>query len=31
MVIGQYAAIAMLIASTGLEPDEPIDPQRLGQ
>jgi alkylhydroperoxidase family enzyme len=31
MVIGQYAAIAMLIASTGLEPDKPIDPQRLGQ
>jgi alkylhydroperoxidase family enzyme len=29
LVIGNYTAIAMLIASTGLEPDEPIDPDRL--
>jgi 4-carboxymuconolactone decarboxylase len=29
MVIGQYAAIAMLIASTGLEPDPPLDPSAL--
>jgi alkylhydroperoxidase family enzyme len=31
MVIGQYAAIAMLVASTGLEPDPPLDPQQLTQ
>ena len=31
MVIGHYTAIAMLIASTGLEPDPPLDPQQLTQ
>jgi 4-carboxymuconolactone decarboxylase len=31
LVIGNYAAIAMLIASTGLEPDEPLDPEQLTQ
>ena len=31
LVIGNYAAIAMLIASTGLEPDEPLDPEQLLQ
>ncbi|MEA2418424.1 MAG: hypothetical protein QOE60_630 [Thermoleophilaceae bacterium] len=29
LVIGNYMAIAMLIASTGLEPDEPLDPEQL--
>jgi 4-carboxymuconolactone decarboxylase len=29
MVIGNYTAIAMLIASTGLEPDPPLDPGQL--
>ena len=29
LVIGQYTAIAMLIASTGLEPDPPLDPEQL--
>jgi len=29
LVIGNYTAIAMLIASTGLEPDPPLDPQLL--
>lgn len=29
MVIGNYTAIAMLIASTGLEPDPPLDPEQL--
>jgi 4-carboxymuconolactone decarboxylase len=29
LVIGQYKAIAMLIASTGLEPDQPLDPKQL--
>jgi 4-carboxymuconolactone decarboxylase len=29
LVIGNYAAIAMLIASTGLEPDEPLDAEQL--
>ena len=29
LVIGNYAAIAMLIASTGLEPDAPLDPKLL--
>jgi alkylhydroperoxidase family enzyme len=29
MVVGQYAAIALLIASTGLEPDPPLDPSVL--
>jgi 4-carboxymuconolactone decarboxylase len=31
LVIGNYTAIAMLIASTGLEPDAPLDPTRLTQ
>ena len=31
LVIGQYKAIAMLIASTGLEPDPPLDPEQLTQ
>jgi 4-carboxymuconolactone decarboxylase len=31
LVIGNYTAIAMLIASTGLEPDPPLDPERLTQ
>jgi 4-carboxymuconolactone decarboxylase len=30
LVIGNYVAIAMLIASTGLEPDLPLDPAALG-
>jgi len=30
LVIGNYVAIAMLIASTGLEPDPPLDPTALG-
>jgi alkylhydroperoxidase family enzyme len=29
LVIGNYTAIAMLIASTGLEPDPPLDPEQL--
>src|SRR5918997_1167617 len=29
LVIGNYTAIAMLIASTGLEPDAPLDPAQL--
>ena len=29
MVIGNYVSIAMLIASTGLDPDEPLDPKQL--
>jgi alkylhydroperoxidase family enzyme len=29
LVIGNYTAIAMLIESTGLEPDAPLDPERL--
>jgi alkylhydroperoxidase family enzyme len=29
LVIGNYTAIAMLIASTGLEPDTPLDPEQL--
>jgi 4-carboxymuconolactone decarboxylase len=29
LVIGNYTAIAMLIASTGLEPDEPLDAEQL--
>jgi 4-carboxymuconolactone decarboxylase len=29
LVIGNYTAIAMLIASTGLEPDAPLDPDQL--
>jgi alkylhydroperoxidase family enzyme len=29
LVIGNYSAIAMLIASTGLEPDAPLDPEQL--
>jgi 4-carboxymuconolactone decarboxylase len=29
LVVGQYAAIALLIASTGLEPDPPLDPSVL--
>jgi hypothetical protein len=29
LVIGHYRAIAMLIESTGLEPDAPLDPERL--
>jgi 4-carboxymuconolactone decarboxylase len=29
LVIGNYTAIAMLIASTGLEPDPPLDPGQL--
>jgi alkylhydroperoxidase family enzyme len=29
LVIGNYAAIAMLIASTGLEPDPPLDAEQL--
>jgi len=29
LVIGNYTAIAMLIASTGLEPDAPLDPGQL--
>jgi alkylhydroperoxidase family enzyme len=29
LVIGNYTAIAMLIASTGLEPDAPLDPEQL--
>jgi 4-carboxymuconolactone decarboxylase len=29
LVIGNYTAIAMLIASTGLEPDEPLDTEQL--
>lgn len=29
LVIGNYTAIAMLIASTGLEPDAPLDPQQV--
>jgi len=29
LVIGNYTAIAMLIASTGLEPDQPLDPEQL--
>jgi 4-carboxymuconolactone decarboxylase len=29
LVIGNYTAIAMLIASTGLEPDEPLDAKQL--
>ena len=29
LVIGNYTAIAMLIASTGLEPDPPLDPTEL--
>jgi hypothetical protein len=28
-VIGNYTAIAMLIASTGLEPDPPLDADQL--
>ena len=28
-MIGNYTAIAMLIASTGLEPDAPLDPEQL--
>jgi 4-carboxymuconolactone decarboxylase len=31
LVIGNYTAIAMLIASTGLEPDPPLDPEQLIQ
>lgn len=31
LVIGNYTAIAMLIASTGLEPDQPLDPEQLTQ
>src|SRR4051812_32904688 len=29
LVIGNYTAIAMLIASTGLEPDQPLGPEQL--
>jgi alkylhydroperoxidase family enzyme len=29
LVIGNYTAIAMLIASTGLDPDAPLDPEQL--
>jgi alkylhydroperoxidase family enzyme len=29
LVIGNYTAIAMLIASTGLEPDPPLDADQL--
>jgi hypothetical protein len=29
LVIGNYTAIAMLIASTGLEPDAPLDAEQL--
>jgi 4-carboxymuconolactone decarboxylase len=31
LVIGNYTAIAMLIASTGLEPDPPLSPDQLTQ
>jgi 4-carboxymuconolactone decarboxylase len=31
LVIGQYTSIAMLIASTGLEPDPPLSPDQLTQ
>src|SRR3954453_14366150 len=31
LVIGNYTAIAMPIASTGLEPDPPLDPEQLIQ
>jgi 4-carboxymuconolactone decarboxylase len=31
LVIGNYTAIAMMIASTGLEPDAPLDPGQLAR
>jgi 4-carboxymuconolactone decarboxylase len=31
LVIGNYTSIAMLIASTGLEPDPPLSPEQLTQ
>jgi 4-carboxymuconolactone decarboxylase len=31
LVVGNYTAIAMLIASTGLEPDPPLDPSALAR